>query len=236
MKDSALKFDRRCHVIYSPACGKSIRRAIALHYPPEERENVWERVQLRYVEFLGKMRTDLGGRKNFHNGRGGTYDCVALTAYYDVCRKVSSIEEIEKMTCALILPAFRRLRFVNCNNPFMKMLMYRAFLNAKKQCDRWGDYKMNLKPFSPDKPIRYEFTECPVAEFAKRRDFPRLCRRSVIRILRLWSLYTQSLFGRLPAQTVQCAIMPYAAIVTATQRLTQNTLTKTATGGMTECF
>lgn len=168
MKDSTLKFDRRCHVIYSPACGKSIRRAIALHYPPEERENVWERVQLRYVEFLGKMRTDLGGRKNFHNGRGGTYDCVALTAYYDVCRKVSSIEEIEKMTCALILPAFRRLRFVNCNNPFMKKLMYRAFLNAKKQCDRWGDYKMNLEPFSPDKPIRYEFTECPVAEFAKK--------------------------------------------------------------------
>ena len=32
---------------------------------------VWEQVQLRYAELLSKWRTDLGGKKNFHNGVGG---------------------------------------------------------------------------------------------------------------------------------------------------------------------
>ena len=83
MKDSKLQFDRSCHVLYSGACKKEIQAKIALHYPETEREAVWERVQLQYVEFLSDWRTDLGGSKNFHNGAGGTYDCIAimLTGY-----------------------------------------------------------------------------------------------------------------------------------------------------------
>ena len=57
--------------------------------------------------------------------------------------------------------------------------MYKAFLNAKKQCDKWGDYKMYVAPYEKDKPIYYEFTECPVAEFAKSHSLtevmPALC-------------------------------------------------------------
>ena len=43
---------------------------------------MWERVQLKYAEFLSDWRTDLGGKKNFHNGAGGTYDCIAIMSYY----------------------------------------------------------------------------------------------------------------------------------------------------------
>ena len=38
-------------------------------------------VQQQYVTFLRDWRTDLGGSKNFHNGKGGTYDCIALMSY-----------------------------------------------------------------------------------------------------------------------------------------------------------
>ena len=179
MKDSELQIDRSCHVLYTPGCKKQIREKIALHYPAPEREAVWERVQLQYADFLKDWRTDLGGSKNFHNGAGGNYDCVALMAYYVVCREVTSLEEIEQMEGELFLPAFRRLRFVDVNRPLFKRLMYRAFLNAKRQCDRWGDFKMNIAPFDKDKPIYYEFTECPVAEFAKKHGLlevmPALC-------------------------------------------------------------
>ena len=72
MKDSELQFDRGCHVLYSRQCRKKMREKIALHYPETEREAVWERVQRRYAAFLSDWRTDLGGRKNFHNGKGGT--------------------------------------------------------------------------------------------------------------------------------------------------------------------
>ncbi len=179
MKDSELEFNRECHVIYSKKCKKEILSKIALHYPEEEREAVWEKVQKKYVEFLSDWRTDLGGKKNFHNGSGGTYDCIALMAYYVVCKEVTSLEEIEEMKGNLFLTAFRKMKFVDCNKPFFKKLMYFSFLNAKKQCDAWGDFKMNVAPFDKNGPIYYEFTECPTAEFAKKHNLlevmPALC-------------------------------------------------------------
>ena len=141
MKDSELVFDRGCHVIYSKACKKKIQDKIALHYPPERREEVWEKVQKQYEKFLSDYRTDLGGKKNFHNGAGGTYDCIALISYYVVCREVTNLDEIGQMEGDLFLPAFRKMIFVDINKPFWKRLMYKAFLNAKKQCDKWATTK-----------------------------------------------------------------------------------------------
>lgn len=131
MKDSQLPFDRTCHALYSKPCKKEIQRVIALHYPPEQWEAVWERVQLQYVEFLKDWRTDLGGSKNFHNGAGGTYDCIAIMSYYVVCKAVTTFQEIEEMEENLILPTFRRLKFVDCNK-----LMHKAFTVAKASCDK----------------------------------------------------------------------------------------------------
>ena len=62
---------------------------------------------------------------------------------------------------------------------FCKKLLHRAFLNAKKQCDKWGDFEMHVAPFDKDQPIYYEFTACPTAEFAKKHNLlevmPALC-------------------------------------------------------------
>ena len=170
MKDSELQFDRTCHVLYSRPCKKEILAKIALHYPEAEREAVWEKVQRQYVEFLSDWRTDLGGKKNFHNGAGGTYDCIAILSYYAACRTVTSFREIEEMEENLILPSFRKLKFVDCNKPFFRKLMYKAFTRAKSLCDQWHDYEMDVAPFDPDKPIYYEFTACPAAEFANCAD------------------------------------------------------------------
>lgn len=179
MRDRDLSFDRTCHVLYTKPCKKQIQQKIALHYPPEQREEVWEQVQLQYVDFLKDWRTDLGGKKNFHNGAGGNYDCIALMSYYVVCKAVTSLKEIEEMEGELFLPAFRKLRFVDVNKPFWKRLLHRAFLTAKKRCDRWGDFVMHVAPYEADKPIYYEFTQCPTAEFAKKHRLlevmPALC-------------------------------------------------------------
>ena len=109
-----------CHVLYSGRVGE-IQAKIALHYPETEREAVWERVQLQYVEFLSDWRTDLGGSKNFHNGAGGTYDCIAIMSCYAVCRDICFISGDRGNRENLILPAFRKLsRFVDCNSPFLR--------------------------------------------------------------------------------------------------------------------
>ena len=179
MKDSELQFDRTCHVLYSKACKKQIRERIALHYPSHGREQVWEQVKRQYVDFLLDWRTDLGGRKNFHNGTGGTYDCIAIMSYYVVCKAVTSFREIEEMEENLILPSFRRLRFVDCNKFFWRRMMHRAFRSAKAGCDKWHDYEMTVAPFDKGKPIYYEFTACPAAEFAAQNGLndimPALC-------------------------------------------------------------
>ena len=89
-------------------------------------------------------------------------------SYYTACRSVTSFREIEEMEEDLILPSFRRLRFVDCNKPFWRKLMHRTFLSAQKGCDRWHDYEMKVAAYDKDGPIRYEFTACPAAEFAKK--------------------------------------------------------------------
>ena len=179
MEDEKLIFDHTCHVLYSKACKKQIQDKIALHYSEDQQQVVWTKVQQQYVDFLKDWRTDLGGKKNFHNGAGGTYDCVALMAYYVICRSETSIEEIEEMEGNLFLPAFQKLKFVNVNKPFFKRLLHFSFSAASKKCQKWNDYKMYVAPYEKGKPIYYEFAECPIAEFAKKYDLlevmPALC-------------------------------------------------------------
>ena len=101
-------------------------------------------------------------------------------AYYVVCKEVTTLAEIEQMEGELFLPSFRKLsKFVDCNKPLFKKLLHRTFSTAKRKCDRWGDYAMTVAPYDKGKPIYYEFTTCPVAEFARQHDLlevmPALC-------------------------------------------------------------
>ena len=109
MKDSELEFDRKCHVIYSKKCKKEIQKMIATHYEKENQEKMWERVQLQFVEYLKNYRKDLGGKKNFHNGLCGTYDCIALISYYKVCKDKANLLEIEEAVNNMLLPSFKSL-------------------------------------------------------------------------------------------------------------------------------
>ena len=180
MKDSELKFDRSCHAIYSKQLKKKIRQCIAQHYPKEEREKVFEAFQMQFVDYLKDYRTDLGGKRNFHNGVCGTYDCIAMFSYYKVCKDATSFEEIERIAAELITDSFKGLgTYVNLNRKVYKYLMYNAFRKAKKRCDRWKDYDMRLNPYDNKKPLTYKFYSCPTSEFAREHGFldvlPALC-------------------------------------------------------------
>lgn len=47
----------------------------------------------------------------------------------------------------LFLPAFKNLKFVDCNKPIYKNLMYWPFALSKKKCDKWDDFDMNVAPY-----------------------------------------------------------------------------------------
>lgn len=71
-----------------------------------------------------------------------------------------------------VLPAFKNLKFVDCNKPIYKKLMYWSFALSKKKCDKWDDFDMNVAPYKKDEPIYYEFTKCPIADFAREHNLP----------------------------------------------------------------
>ena len=96
---------------------------IATHYEKENQVKIWERVQLQFVDCLKNYRKDLGGKKNFHNGVCGTYDCIALISYYKVCKDKTNLLEIEDAMDNMLLPSFRKLgKVVDCNKPFFKKI------------------------------------------------------------------------------------------------------------------
>lgn len=179
MEDKELVFDREHHILYTKQCREEILNKISLHYSAEDVEKIFTKVQLQYVEFLKDYRTDLGGKKNFHNGAGGNYDCIALFSYYVVCKEKTSLAEIEEMEGNLFLPAFKILKFVDCNKPIYKKLMYWSFALSKKKCNKWDDFDMNVAPYKKDEPIYYEFTKCPIADFARKHNLsevmPAMC-------------------------------------------------------------
>ena len=83
-------------------------------FPPGEREAVWEQVQQKYAEFLSDWRTDLGGKKNFHNGTEGTYACIAIMSYYTVRQTVVSFCEIRGSSQQERKPAKSAPVYRNC--------------------------------------------------------------------------------------------------------------------------
>lgn len=56
-------------------------------------------MQLKYVDYLKDWRTDLGGKSSFHNGAGGTYDCIAIMTYYAVCKDVTGASSERVAEC-----------------------------------------------------------------------------------------------------------------------------------------
>ena len=52
--------------------------------------------------------------------------------YYAVCKDVTSFREIEEIEENLILPSFKKLKFVDCNKPFWKKQCIKLSLQQKQ--------------------------------------------------------------------------------------------------------
>lgn len=171
MKVSDLNIDLKKHVLYSSEIEKIIRQKLSEKYNAEEADKVWDQVQLQYASFL-KDLPHLGGKKNTHNGTGGTYDCIMLFAYYEVLDPKPSIDELYEMNTAVLLPSFQKMAgIVNVNKPFFRRLLHLAFvITASKGFDPSG-YIMKVEPYNKTEGVKYHFDRCPIAEFAKKHGY-----------------------------------------------------------------
>lgn len=175
MKEKELNFDRKKHVCYSRAVKKVIQNRLGKQFSEMEQEQIWEKIQLKYVDYLKELPY-LGGAKSGHNGTGGTYDCIALFAYYEVLDRKPSIEEIYEMNNEVFLPSFQMLgKLFDINHAWQIRLLNFIFemtakSDQKKECICPAGYVMRTEPFDREAGIHYRFEQCPIAEFAKAHD------------------------------------------------------------------
>ena len=183
MEEKKVPFDRKKHVCYSLLAKKVILSHLKQHCRPEEAGRLWARIQLQYADFL-RQTSDMGGKANRHNGVGGTYDCIALFAYYEVLNHEPTVEEIYQMNLELLSPASRGMKLLNANRPFSRRLMQHAFEATAKKDEKhrvdWpGNYLMTVEKLSKTDGIHYRFDKCPIVHFAKKHGYlhlmPAIC-------------------------------------------------------------
>ena len=182
MKENKLQFDRKKHIIYSKAVKKVIQKHLANNYPIEQAMQIWEQVQLQYVNFLDILPF-LGGKKN--SQARGIYDSIALFAYYEAVPDKPQLEEFAQMNDETFVPVFEALgKIVNMNWKWVQRVEHLIFKSIEKEGNQhaheWTkNYIMKVEPFDKETGIRYSFTRCPIAEFAKEQGYlhlmPALC-------------------------------------------------------------
>lgn len=118
---------------------KVIQKRLKEQFDAEKAEEIWEKIQFKYVEYL-KKQPYLWGRKNGHNAAGGTYDCFALFAYYEVMERKPGIQEIYDMDNEVLLPAMELLH--------AGLIREKTCANSDV-CDYWivGDKSRYLKEY-----------------------------------------------------------------------------------------
>ena len=105
MQEKELDIDLSVHVCYSQKEKEVLQDYLSKHCSPDEAQRLWEKVQQQYVSFL-KYQPYLGGKKCTHNGAGGTYDCIAIMALYEVLDKKHTVDELYEINNAVFLPTF----------------------------------------------------------------------------------------------------------------------------------
>ncbi|MBQ9663444.1 MAG: L-2-amino-thiazoline-4-carboxylic acid hydrolase [Oscillospiraceae bacterium] len=170
MKESELPIDLSKHVIYTKKAKECVQKLLHRYYDDETAAALWEKVQLQYAEYL-KDEPALGGAKITVS----IYDPILIFAWYAVVPDKPPIEEIQQDVYDCFMGSFDTLgKVFNLNRKLDNRLAGRIF---KKTSDtREKEIKelpasFRMGGFSYDREngvVRYSFTQCPNAEFAKR--------------------------------------------------------------------
>ena len=170
MKEKDLPIDLSKHVLYTKNAKKCVQKLLHRYYDDETAEGLWEKAQLKYCEFL-EDEPALGSAKITVS----IYDSILIFAWYAVVPDKPPIEDIQQDVYECFMGSFDALgKVFNLNRRLDSRLAGRIF---KKTSDtraeeieklpasfRMGSYSYDAENGA----IRYSFTQCPNAEFAKR--------------------------------------------------------------------
>ena len=170
MRDKDVPIDRTKHVIYTKKAKKCVLTLLCRCYSKKEASELWEKIQLKYAEFL-EEEPALGGVKITVS----IYDPILIFAWYVTADKKPPLEEIEKEVYDAFMGAFDTLgKIFDLNKKLDNRIANLAFKSANdtrvKEIKKFpGSFRMGYYTYDKDNgAVMYSFTQCPNAEFAKR--------------------------------------------------------------------
>ncbi|MBR3642518.1 MAG: L-2-amino-thiazoline-4-carboxylic acid hydrolase [Parasporobacterium sp.] len=170
MKESSLPFDRSKHALYTKNAKKCVMDLLHRYYDEQTTKSLWEKIQLQYCEFL-KEEPALGGVKITTS----IYDPILIFAWYKVIPDKPALEDVQQDVFKSFMGSFETLgKIFNLNRRLDNRLAGRIFqktsdIRVKEIGQYPASFRIGHYSYDDEKGIiRYNFTQCPNAEFAKR--------------------------------------------------------------------
>ena len=170
MKEKDLPIDLTKHKVYSKNARKCVLKLLYRYYDAETAAKLWEKVQLQYCEYL-KDEPALAGTKITVS----IYDPILIFAWYAVIPDKPPLEELQQDVYDCFMGSFDLLgKIFNLNRKADNLLAGRIFRKTsdirKEEIQKFpASFRMGAFDYDKENGvIRYSFTQCPNAEFAKR--------------------------------------------------------------------
>lgn len=170
MKEKDLPIDLTKHAVYTKNAKKCVQKLLSRYYDEKTASQLWEKIQLRYCEYL-KAEPALGGVKITTS----IYDPILVFAWYAVVPDKPPLEEVQQDIYDCFMGGFNTLgKIFNLNRKLDNKLASKIFQSANdirvKEIEQFPEsFRMGSCAYDPENGIiRYSFTQCPNAEFAKR--------------------------------------------------------------------
>ena len=170
MREKDLPIDRSKHKIYTRNAKKCVLKLLRRCYDEKAASVLWEKIQFQYADYL----KDEPALKNLKITTS-IYDPILIFAWYTVASEKPPREEIQQEICSSFFGSFDILgKLFDLNRRSDNRLAYKIFQKTNdirlEEFKRFPD-SFRMGSCSYDEAggvIRYSFTQCPNAEFAKR--------------------------------------------------------------------
>ena len=149
MKEKDLPIDRSRHAIYTKKAKQCVQKLLHRYYDEKTASELWEKIQLQYAEFLKDEPALCGAKMTV-----SIYDPILIFAWYVTVPDKPPLEDVQQDVYDCFMSGFDVLgKVFDLNRRLDNRLANKAF-------ERANDLREGI--------VRYSFTQCPNAEFAKR--------------------------------------------------------------------
>ncbi len=170
MKEKELPFDRSKHVCYTKNARKCVQKLLRRYHDEKTAAGLWEKIQLQYCKFLKeepamkdvKITTSI-------------YDPILIFAWYKVIPDKPDLSDVQQDIFESFMGPFETMgKIFNLNRKFDNSLASKIFQKANdirvEEIRKFPEsFRMGYSFYDKKNGIvRYSFTQCPNAEFAKR--------------------------------------------------------------------